>query len=51
MEGLTTAGIRIIAIKFLRDTCHHSRTAELLTTGVDPGAVAKQLGHILKMFL
>ena len=31
-------------------TCRHSRAAEMLSTGVDPGDAAKQLGHTLAMF-
>ena len=32
-------------------TCRHTRAAELLSTGVQPGDAAKQLGHTLEMFL
>jgi len=30
--------------------CRHTRAAELLSTGVEPGKAAKQLGHTLEMF-
>ncbi len=30
--------------------CRHTRAAELLSSGVEPGRAAKQLGHSLKMF-
>lgn len=30
--------------------CRHTRAAELLSTGVQPGDAAKQLGHTLEMF-
>lgn len=32
-------------------TCRHTRAAELLSTGVDPGDAAKQMGHSVEMFL
>ncbi|NCU02273.1 site-specific integrase [Candidatus Macondimonas diazotrophica] len=32
-------------------TCRHTRAAELLSTGVEPGDAAKQLGHTVEMFL
>lgn len=32
-------------------TCRHSRAAELISTGVDYGKAAKQLGHTPEMFL
>lgn len=31
-------------------TCRHTRAAELLSSGVEPGEAAKQLGHTLEMF-
>jgi integrase len=31
-------------------TCRHTRAAELLSTGVDPGDAAAQLGHTTEMF-
>ena len=31
-------------------TCRHTRAAELLSTGVEPGDAAKQMGHTLEMF-
>ena len=31
--------------------CRHTRAAELLSTGVEPGDAARQLGHSLEMFL
>lgn len=30
--------------------CRHTRAAELLSTGVDPGDAARELGHSLDMF-
>jgi len=30
--------------------CRHTRAAELLSTGVEPGKAAKELGHSLEMF-
>lgn len=30
--------------------CRHTRAAELLSTGVEPGKAAQQLGHTLEMF-
>ena len=42
---------RIAKIRYrIPYTCRHSRAAELLSTGVDPGDAAKQLGHTLAMF-
>lgn len=31
-------------------TCRHTRAAELLSAGVEPGKAAKQMGHTLEMF-
>lgn len=31
-------------------TCRHTRAAEMLSMGVEPGKAAKQLGHTLEMF-
>lgn len=31
-------------------TCRHTRAAELLSSGVEPGKAARQMGHTLEMF-
>jgi integrase len=31
--------------------CRHTRAAQLLSSGIEPGDAAKQLGHSLEMFL